>query len=134
MNEMFDLYIEGKYELKQSTRTNYQYMYKTYVSGDFGKRKIASIKYSDIKTFYISLIVDKGFKPNSMEIIHTILHPVFTLAVRDGYICSNPVAGVMLEIKKSHDWEKPKCYALMIAKQEAFRHRKDYSQRYSSLL
>lgn len=120
LNEMFDLYMSGKHELKQSTRTNYIYMYKTYVSGDFGKRKIASIKYSDIKSFYISLIVERGFKPNSMEIIHTILHPVFTLAVRDGYIRSNPATGVMLEIKKSHDWEKPKRHALTIAEQEAF--------------
>lgn len=90
------------------------------MSSDFGKCKITSIKYSDIKAFYISLIVEKGFKPNSMEIIHTILHPFFTLAVRDGYIRSNPAAGVMLEIKKSHDWEKPKRHALMIAEQEAF--------------
>ena len=120
LNDMFKLYMAGKHELKQSTRTNYNYMYKNYVSESLGLKKIGSIKYSDIKAFYNSLIREKGFKPNSMEIINTILHPTFTLAVRDGYIRTNPTDGVMAEIKKSHNWEKPKRHALTIEEQEAF--------------
>jgi len=95
-------------------------MYRKYVSGALGKRALKSIKYSDVKKFYNSLIREKGFKPNSMEIIHTILHPIFTVAVRDGYIRTNPTEGVMAEIKKSHDWEKPKRHALTEEEQEAF--------------
>lgn len=120
LNDMFALYMTGKQELKQSTRTNYNYMYQKYVSESLGLKKISSIKYSDIKAFYNSLIQNKGFKPNSMEIIHTILHPTFTLAVRDGYIRANPTDGVMAEIKKSCNWEKPKRHALTIEEQEAF--------------
>lgn len=120
LNDMFKLYMAGKRELKQSTRTNYNYMYKNYVMDTIGIRKIANIRYSDIKAFYNQLITEKNFKPNSMEIINTILHPVFTLAVRDGYIRSNPTDGVMSEIKKGHDWEKPKRHALTIEEQEAF--------------
>lgn len=120
LNSFFDAYIETKYELKQSTRTNYKYMYKKYVSEDLGLRDIASIRYSDIKKFYIHLIKDIRFKPNSMEIINTILHPIFTTAVRDGLIRLNPTDGVMAEIKKSHDWEKQKRHALTEAQQTAF--------------
>lgn len=120
LNDMFDLYMSGKQELKQSTRGNYNYMYTKYVRDTLGKRKIVSIKYSDVKAFYNSLIREKGFKPNSMEIINTILHPVFTLAVRDGVIRTNVTDGVMAEIKKSHNWEKPKRHALSIEEQEAF--------------
>lgn len=120
LNSFFDAYMETKYELKQSTRTNYKYMYKKYVSEDIGLRNISSIRYSDIKRFYIHLIRDIGFKPCSMEIIHTILHPVFTVAVRDGLIRSNPTEGVMAEIKKRHDWEKGKRHALTIPQQSAF--------------
>ena len=120
LNDMFELYMAGKYELKQSTRTNYAYMYKNYVSESLGMKRLASIKYSDIKAFYNSLIKDKGFKPNSMEIINTILHPVFTMAVRDGYIRSNPTDGVMSEIKKSHNWEKPKRHAMTEEEQSTF--------------
>lgn len=120
LNDMFEKYIASKYELKQSTRTNYKYMYNNYIRNTIGNRKITSFRYSDIKSFYNSLIQVKGFKPNSMEIIHTILHPIFTLAVRDGYIRSNPAAGVMSEIKKSSNWEKPKRHALTIEEQQAF--------------
>ena len=120
LNEMFDLYIAGKTELKESTRSNYLYMYRNYVAGTMGKKNLSAIKYSTVKAFYNSLIKEKGFKPNSMEIIHTILHPVFTLAVRDGYIRNNPTDGVMAEIKKSHDWEKPKRHALTVDQQTVF--------------
>lgn len=120
LNDIFDKYMEGKTELKPSTRTNYLYMYNNYVRNTIGKRKIADIKYSDIKSYYNSLIKEKGFKPNSMEIIHTILHPTFTQAVRDDIISKNPTDGVMSEIKKSHNWEKPKRHALTLEQQQLF--------------
>lgn len=120
LNDMFEKYMAGKTELKQSTRTNYNYMYKNYVHDTLGMKKLSKIKYSDVKAFYNSLIKEKNFKPNSMEIINTILHPIFTLAVRDGIIRTNPSDGAMQEIKKSHNWEKPKRHALTIEEQEAF--------------
>ncbi|HAZ19819.1 MAG TPA: site-specific integrase [Clostridiales bacterium] len=120
LNAFYENYIEQKQELKTSTRTNYKYMYKKYVWDSIGRRKLPEINYSDIKKFYNQLIREVGFKPNSMETIHTILHTIFSTAVRDGYIRVNPTDGVMAEIKKSHDWEKPKRHALTIQEQEAF--------------
>lgn len=120
LNAFYEDYIEQKQELKTSTRTNYKYMYKKYVWDSIGRRKLSEIKYSDIKKFYNHLIREVGFKPNSMETIHTILHPIFATAVRDGYIRVNPTDGVMAEIKKSNDWEKPKRHALSVQEQEAF--------------
>jgi len=120
LNSRFDAYINDKRELKSSTRTNYKYMYKKYVSESLGKRKIADITYSDIKKFYNDLILVRGFKPNSMEIIHTILHPIFTTAVKDGLIRINPTDGAMSEIKRTHNWTKKKRHALTIPEQRAF--------------
>lgn len=120
LNELFDEYISQKYDLKQSTLTNYKYIYNHYVRVDFGKRRISKIKYTDVKKFYYSLIMEKGFKPNSMEIVNTLLHPTFTMAVRDGLLRLNPTEGVMTEIKKSHSWEKKKRHALTIPEQKAF--------------
>lgn len=108
LNAFWDDYFANKQELKPSTRANYKYMYDHYIREDFGKRKLSDIKYSDIKKFYVSFITELNFSPNSMEIIHTLLHPVFKIAVRDGYIRVNPTDGVMAEIKKSHNWETPK--------------------------
>lgn len=57
LNDMFTKYMAGKTELKQSTRTNYNYMYKNYVHDNLGKKKLSKIKYSDVKAFYTSLLI-----------------------------------------------------------------------------
>lgn len=120
LNQLFDKYILQKHDLKQSTKTNYKYMYDHYVRDTFGKRIISKIKYSDVKEFYYSLILVRMFKANSMEVVNTLLHPTFRLAVRDGLLRTNPTDGVMGEIKKSHCWNKPKRHALTIPQQKAF--------------
>lgn len=134
LNSFWDEYIALKHELKDSTRSNYIYMYDKYVRPEIGQKNITSIKYSDVKKFYMTLIYEKGFKPNSMEIVNTILHPVFTSAVRDGYIRLNPSDGVMAEIKKSHAWEKPKRHALTERQQELFVNFTAQSHQYSHWL
>ena len=120
LNDFFDDYIKTKIELKPSTRGNYIYTYNLTVRNTIGSRKIASFKYSDIKKFYIYLIKERGFKPNSVECVHSILNPVFDMAVKDDYIRKNPAYGVLSEIKKSHQWDKSPRHALTIAEQEHF--------------
>ncbi len=134
LNSFWDEYIAMKHELKDSTRSNYIYMYDKYIRPEIGQKNITVIKYSDVKKFYMTLIYEKGFKPNSMEIVNTILHPVFTSAVRDGYIRLNPSDGVMAEIKKSHAWEKPKRHALTERQQELFVNFTAQSHQYSHWL
>ena len=69
---------------------------------------------------YMHLIYDIGFKPNSMEIIHTILNPIFTMAYRDDYIRKNPIDGLMKEIKQTCEWETVQRHALTAPQQKAF--------------
>lgn len=45
LNFVFDRYIKTKTELKETTYTNYTYMYDRFIREGFGKRKIAEIKY-----------------------------------------------------------------------------------------
>ena len=120
LNYWFDKYISGKRNLKESTLVNYLYMYNTYVRETIGIWKITDIKYSDIKYFYTSLIKDKKFQPNSMETIHTLLHPTFDMAVRDEYIRTNPTTAAMHDIKKEFDWSTKKRHALTVEEQKAF--------------
>ncbi len=120
LNELYDKYMAQKYDLKETTKGNYLYMYDRFVRPDFGKRKIASIKYSDIKQFYYGLIVDKGLKSATLDNVHTQLHPTFQMAVRDGILRLNPTDGVMAEIKKSHYWNRTKRHSLTIPEQKAF--------------
>jgi len=58
-------------------------------------------------------------KANTLDNVHTQLHPAFRMAVRDGLIRTNPSDGVMAEIKKSKAWDKPKRHALTIPQQQA---------------
>lgn len=134
LNAFFLEYIESKKELKETTRVNYKYMYKTYVWGDFGMKKIFDIKYSDVKKFYNHLIQDCHLKPNTLDTIHTVLHPIFGMAVRDGYIRTNPTDGVMAELKKSNNWERPKRHALTEAQQIEFMNYVRSSEKYSHWL
>lgn len=76
--------------------------------------------FSDVKQFYISILKEDKMKANTLESIHTQLHPAFQMAVRDGLIRMNPSDGVMAEIKKSKLWEKPKRHALTVPQQKAF--------------
>lgn len=59
-------------------------------------------------------------KPNTIHAVNTILHPIFTLAVRDGYIRSNPAYQVYAELKKQNGWGQDKRHALTEQQQEAF--------------
>ena len=120
LNYVFDRYIATKRNLKENTKVNYIYMYNRFVRPTFGKRFIGKIKYSDIKRFYYGMILDEEMKPNTLEIIHTQLHPAFQMAVRDEILRQNPTDGVMAEIKKSHIWEKNPRHALTIPQQKAF--------------
>ena len=120
LNELYDRFIEQKYDLKPSTKVNYLYMYNHFVRPTFGKRLIGKIKYSDVKKFYYRIILDKEMKANTLDSIHTQLHPAFQMAVRDGLLRQNPTDGLMAEIKKSHIWEDNPRHALTIPQQKAY--------------
>ena len=120
LNYVFDRYISTKSELRRTTYTNYTYMYDHFVRDGFGKKKIGEIKYSDVLYFYYYLIKERGLQINSLETIHTILHPTFQLAVRDNIIRINPSDGVMAEIKKKNGKNKGVRHALTRQQQKAF--------------
>ena len=120
LNFVFDRYISTKSELRETTYTNYTYMYDRFVREGFGKRKIGEIKYSDVLYFYYVLLNDRGLQVNTLETIHTVLHPTFQLAVRDDIIRNNPSDGVMAEIKKKNTKKKNMRHALTIEQQRAF--------------
>jgi len=119
VNELFDKYMAQKFDLKPTTKANYKYMYDHFVRGTFGKRKIAGIKYTDVKKFYYGLMMEQGLKGNTVDNVHTTLHPAFQMAVRDGILRINPTDGVMAEVKKSTYFDKPKRHALTVPQQEA---------------
>ena len=119
VNFVFDRYISMKTNLKQNTRSNYIYIYNKFIRDSFGRRNINEIRYSDVKQFYVSLLND-GLQVNSLDNIHTVLHPTFQLAVRDDVIRTNPTDGVMAELKKNDRKNKGIRHALTLEQQRAF--------------
>ena len=103
VNFVFDRYMSLKNNLKPTTKSNYLYMYDRFIRDTFGKRNIAEIKYSDVVQFYNHLTKKQELKINTLETIHTLLHPTFQLAVRDDIIRKNPN-----EIDNFHLMEKAK--------------------------
>lgn len=119
LNQAFDKYISQKYDLKPSTRENYKYMYDRFVRNGFGRRKIAEIRYTDIKKYYYDVLLNK-LAGATLDNIHSLLHPTFRMAIRDGLILTNPTEGVMAEIKRSHLWNKEPRRSLTVPQQQAF--------------
>ncbi len=120
LNYVFDRYMASKTDLRKTTRSNYNYMYNHFVRETFGKRIIGEIKYSDVKFFYLHLLNEENLGINTVDTIHTVLHPTFDLAVRDDIIRKNPTSGVMAEIKKSSGKNKGVRHALTVEQQDAF--------------
>lgn len=119
INFVFDRYMSIKTNLRETTRSNYLYMYDRFIRDTFGNKKIADIKYSDVLQFYNYLLDKQTMKINTLESIHTLLHPTFQLAVRDEIIRKNPTDGVMAEVKKSSGLTTGVRHALTIAQQRA---------------
>ena len=120
VNFVFDRYISRKSELRGTTMINYKYMYDRFIRDGFGKKKIASVKYSDVLQFYQHLLKEKEMQINTLETIHTVLPPTFQLAVRDNIIRVNPSDGVMAQIKKQPGKNHGVRHALTVEQQRAF--------------
>ena len=120
INDTFDRYIKMKPNLRDSTRSNYTYMYSRFVRNDFGKKKLIDIKYSDIVQYYLHLINDEQLAIATVDNIHMLLHPTFQMAVRDDIIRKNPTDGVMTEITKKSGIHRGVRHALTAEQQKAF--------------
>ncbi len=120
INDMYDLWISLKRNLKDNTKQNYIYMYQQFVAPDFGRKKLYTLKKSDVRKFYTMLVDNRGLKMNTLDCIHTVLHPVLQMAVEDGFLRMNPSDNVLKELKLSCNYGAEKKKALTIQEQALF--------------
>lgn len=118
INDFWNKYLSMKVEIAESTLVNYIYLYNKHIRDPFGKRPIEKVRYSDIKRFYIEKM-KQGLGVSSIANLHNILSPVFELAVRDGYISTNPASGILTEFQRRKDWNQKKREALTKSEQIA---------------
>lgn len=120
INDLFDLWKQIKRGLKDNTFQNYQYMYNMFVRPEFGKKRITTLKKSDVKRFYNYLADERGLQASTIDSIHTVLHQVLEMAVDDSYIRNNPSDNVLKELKQSHIFKTEKRRALTKPEQDLF--------------
>ena len=112
LNELFDLWKQIKRGLKDNTFQNYQYMYNMFVQPEFGKKRVSTIKKTDVKRFYNYLADERGLQASTIDSVHTVLHQVLDMAVDDAYLRTNPSNNVLKELKQSHIFQNEKRRAL----------------------
>ena len=120
LNSTFDRYISLKCNLRGTTKSGYLYTYDHFVREDFGTKKIADIRYSDVLQFYLYLVKDRKLAMGTLDSVHCVLHPTFQLAVRDDILRKNPSDGVVSEVTKLTDKHRGTRHALSEEQQKAF--------------
>lgn len=118
VNDLYQLWKQVKRGLKDNTFQNYQYMYDTFVRPEFGKKRISSLKKTDVKRFYNYLADERFLAASTIDNIHTVLHQVLDMAVDDSYIRVNPSNNVLKELKQSHIFKTEKRKALTKSQQD----------------
>lgn len=120
LDDIFKLWSRLKRGLKGNTYQNYCYMYRTFVGPEIGRFRITTLKRSDIKAFYNSLVDEKNLKIATVDNIHTVLHQVLAVAVEDGYMRMNISDNLLKELKQAHNMGKSHRKALTVPEQELF--------------
>lgn len=130
INDLYNKWIDAKRGVKSTTINTYNNLYSRYVEKSFGSTHIDSLRRSDVKRFYNSLIDDYGYDVRTVDSIHTVLHQVLDFGVDDEYLRYNPSDNAMKELKRTHDKSNVKKYALTIQEQLAFENFLDMQTRF----
>ena len=78
------------------------------------------MKKSDVRNFYNTLIEQRHLKFATVDSVNTVLHQVFSLAVDDEYIRSNPSDNALKELRKVRGSDTEKRRALTLPEQDLF--------------
>lgn len=113
MNQLFQMYMDNKTDLRESTRCNYISVWNNGLKDSvLGNMKIAQIRQIHIRSFY-SELVKKGLSANMVKLYHNLIYPALELAVDSDIIRKNPAK----DAKKGIGGTKKERTAMTIAEQ-----------------
>ena len=117
INDVFDRYMSTKYDLRETTRSNYLYIWEHFVKDTFGKKRIADIKFSDLLQYYLYLLNDEeiALYPKEFDILVYLMEHPERLVSKDELITrvwgdesdviarnlDNPIKNIRKQIEKS---------------------------------
>ena len=99
VESLYETWRSLKRGIKVSTRSGYVYVFESLIRPSFGKKRVANVKRSDVRAFYISLLEERGVSIATVENVHNVLQQVFQYAVDDDLLRKNPCDRVLKEIK-----------------------------------
>ena len=113
LNQLFQMYMDNKTDLRESTRCNYISVWNNGLKDSvLGNMKIAQIRQIHIRSFY-SELVKKGLSANMVKLYHNLIYPALELAVDSDIIRKNPAK----DAKKGIGGTKKERTAMTIAEQ-----------------
>ncbi len=119
LNDLYILWCRIKKGLRDSTFSNYKYMYEQFVKDSIGRMRIKDIKKSTLRAFYNGLIENSYMKVSTVDTVHNIIHQLLEIAVDDGYLRVNPADRALTELKRSKNHDVKKVKALTKKEEDA---------------
>lgn len=119
LNQCFEMSLQKRVKLRQSTRIVYKSEYDRYFRDTIGPKRINTIAQHHLISIYSSLL-SRGLMPSTIETLNICIKPSFSFAKKNGWIRDNPTEGVIAEMKNLFPWEKPKKRGLTEEEQEIF--------------
>lgn len=83
-------YLKLKFNVRDNTRANYNYIVNILKKEKFGRMPIAEVKQSDAKAWFIKMQQEDGRGYSTLHAIRGVLRPAFEMAVQDDLIRKNP--------------------------------------------
>ncbi len=117
LNTLFEQHMK-EIKIRPTTEETYWCYYKKHIRDTIGMKKIADIRYTHMRDFYLDLLDGKNLSLGTVKDIHRTLNPVFKNAVRDGLIRLNPAENVLQELAKNHSKPSKKRLPLTEEQQE----------------
>ncbi|MGN1156808.1 MAG: tyrosine-type recombinase/integrase [Agathobacter sp.] len=102
LNDMYEIWIATKCELKENTLIGYRATYDSFVRNGFGKCNLEEIRAIDVKSFYRAIKLERNLSVETICRIQNILYQIFQQAVDSEMIMKNPADKATKEFRRNH--------------------------------
>jgi integrase len=123
LNDFLETYLEGRADLKESTKQLYRQRHEHMYREAFGAKKLNEITRDDIVTLYASFIRAKKYGLATIQMANGGFGAIFEEAKAKGFVQENPAHNIMKELKKkipAIDDDDKKIRVFTAAQQVAF--------------
>lgn len=130
LDDLYERWVRVKRGIKTVTFNKYKHDYKKYIQPSLGRKRLDSIKSTDIRAFYNELTDDLAFAVSTIGTIHRLLHQILDLGVDDDLLRKNPSTKALKDFKSEHSPGIRKNKAMTFQEQQLFEKFLETSKQY----